>query len=85
MTTNLNNNKTIGPLHGLPISFKDQFHIKGVDTTIAYVGWIGTQANQHDIDEGELVRGLLSLGAIPTVKVLALQNLLHMAEADITK
>ncbi|KAF7545280.1 hypothetical protein G7Z17_g9283 [Cylindrodendrum hubeiense] len=28
------NNKTVGPLHGLPISLKDQFHVKGVDTTM---------------------------------------------------
>jgi amidase len=32
----------VGPLHGLPVSFKDQFHVKDVDTTMAYVGWIGT-------------------------------------------
>jgi hypothetical protein len=32
----------IGPLHGLPISLKDQFHVKNVDTTMGYVGWIGT-------------------------------------------
>ncbi len=24
----------IGPLHGLPISLKDQFHVKGVETTM---------------------------------------------------
>ena len=30
--------KPIGPLHGLPVSLKDQFHIKGVDTSMGYVG-----------------------------------------------
>ena len=29
----------IGPLHGLPVSLKDQFHVKGVETTMGYVGW----------------------------------------------
>lgn len=29
--------KTVGPLHGLPISLKDQVNIEGVDTTIGYV------------------------------------------------
>ena len=24
--------KPVGPLHGLPISLKDQFHVKGVET-----------------------------------------------------
>jgi amidase len=33
--------KPIGPLHGLPVSLKDQFHVKGVETTMGYVGWIG--------------------------------------------
>jgi amidase len=32
----------IGPLHGLPVSLKDQFHVKGVETHMGYVGWIGT-------------------------------------------
>ncbi|GJP92913.1 hypothetical protein CAN33_0023340 [Aspergillus niger] len=32
--------KPKGPLHGLPVSLKDQFHVKGVDTTMGYVGWI---------------------------------------------
>lgn len=30
---------TIGPLHGLPISLKDQFHVKGNDTSMGYIGW----------------------------------------------
>lgn len=27
-----------GPLHGLPISLKDQFHVRGVETSMGYVG-----------------------------------------------
>lgn len=30
--------KPSGPLHGLPISLKDQFHVKGVETSMGYVG-----------------------------------------------
>lgn len=30
--------KPLGPLHGLPISLKDQFHVKGVETTMGYIG-----------------------------------------------
>ncbi|KPM46503.1 hypothetical protein AK830_g152 [Neonectria ditissima] len=45
------NNKPIGPLHGLPITLKTQFHIKGVRTSAAYVGWIDTfediPSNKH--------------------------------------
>ncbi|KAI4112739.1 MAG: hypothetical protein LQ345_006155, partial [Seirophora villosa] len=37
-----------GPLHGLPVSLKDQFHVKGYDTTMGYVGWIGTYEGSKD-------------------------------------
>ncbi|OBZ78579.1 Acetamidase [Grifola frondosa] len=39
--------KVIGPLHGLPISLKDQFCIKGLETIMGYAGWIGRYA-EHD-------------------------------------
>lgn len=32
--------KPIGPLHGLPISLKDSFNVKGFQATIAYVSFI---------------------------------------------
>ncbi|KAE8150954.1 amidase signature domain-containing protein [Aspergillus avenaceus] len=59
----------IGPLHGLPVSLKDQFHVKGVETTMGYVGWIGTfQGTKSDLRSGvfesELVRELRDLGAV---------------------
>ncbi|KAJ5168763.1 Amidase [Penicillium canariense] len=61
--------KAVGPLHGLPVSLKDQFHIKGIDTTMGYVGWIGTfQGEKEDprfgTKESELVRELRNLGAV---------------------
>ncbi|KAI4259357.1 MAG: hypothetical protein L6R42_004594, partial [Xanthoria sp. 1 TBL-2021] len=58
-----------GPLHGLPISLKDQFHVKGYDTTMGYVGWIGTYegskdpAKVHQVNS-QVVEELLSLGAV---------------------
>lgn len=36
----VNNRCTIGPLHGLPVTLKDQFHIKGAETSMGYVGWL---------------------------------------------
>ncbi|KAL2212795.1 acetamidase [Sarocladium strictum] len=58
-----------GPLHGLPISLKDQFHVKDVETTMGYVGWIGTFQGEkgtgnEKVFESELVRELRDLGAI---------------------
>lgn len=32
----------VGPLHGVPVSLKDQFHVKGLETSMGYVGWLGT-------------------------------------------
>ncbi|KAJ6028561.1 hypothetical protein N7540_004137 [Penicillium herquei] len=59
----------IGPLHGLPISLKDQFHVKGVETTMGYVGWINTfEGKSNDprrtVTESELTRELRNLGAV---------------------
>jgi amidase len=56
--------KTVGPLHGLPISFKDQFNIKGLDTSVGYVSW----ANKPATENSTLVSLLCAAGAIPYVK-----------------
>ncbi|KAL6916189.1 hypothetical protein FSST1_007684 [Fusarium sambucinum] len=74
-------NKPVGPLHGLPISLKDQFHVKGVDTTMGYVGWIGGNLGVSDPDkthkvESQIVTELLSLGAVLFCKTSLPQTLL---------
>lgn len=56
--------KTVGPLHGLPISFKDQFNIKGLDTSVGYVSW----SNKPATEDSTLVTILCAAGAIPFVK-----------------
>ncbi|KAL8650323.1 MAG: hypothetical protein Q9226_005196 [Calogaya cf. arnoldii] len=61
--------KPIGPLHGLPVSLKDQFHVKGVETTMGYVGWIGTfqgkkGTGKERVFESEIVQELRDLGAV---------------------
>ena len=61
--------KPMGPLHGLPISLKDQFHVAGVETTMGYVGWIGTfegrkGTGMEKVFESELVRELRGQGAV---------------------
>ncbi|RTE76518.1 hypothetical protein BHE90_008999 [Fusarium euwallaceae] len=75
------NNKTVGPLHGLPISLKDQFHVKGVDTTMGYIGWIGSNLGISDPKQGhqvesQIVTELLSLGAVLFCKTSLPQTLL---------
>lgn len=65
----------MGPLHGLPVSLKDQFHVKGNDTTMGYVGWIGTYEGDRDPRkvhqlESQIVKDLLALGAVFYCKVV---------------
>lgn len=64
----------LAPLHGLPVTFKDQLHQKGIPATMAYIGWIGTfkgkkGTGKEETMESELVRELNILGAIPIAKV----------------
>lgn len=65
----------MGPLHGLPVSLKDQFHVKDADTTMGYVGWIGSYEGDKSSEkvhkvESQIVEELLSLGAILYCKVI---------------
>ncbi|EFE34617.1 general amidase GmdA, putative [Trichophyton benhamiae CBS 112371] len=71
--------KTMGPLHGLPISLKDQFHVKGNDTTMGYVGWIDTfegDKGSHKVHnfDSPIVTDLLSLGAVLYCKIGETEN-----------
>ncbi|KAI9672939.1 MAG: Acetamidase [Caeruleum heppii] len=61
--------RPVGPLHGLPVSLKDQFHVKDVETTMGYIGWIGTfqglrGTGRERVFESELVKELRSMGAV---------------------
>ncbi|KAI2148884.1 hypothetical protein LOZ07_006775 [Ophidiomyces ophidiicola] len=61
--------RPMGALHGVPISLKDQFHVRGVETTMGYVGWIGSFQGVKDdaragVFESELVGELRALGAV---------------------
>lgn len=55
--------KPIGPLHGLPISLKDQFHVKGVDTSMGYVGQLSPIAPQNHAQTDMKQGGLAPLKA----------------------
>lgn len=65
--------KTVGPLHGVPVSLKDQFHVKDVETTMGYVGWIGTfegkkGTGKEKVFESQMVTMLRKAGAVLYVK-----------------
>jgi amidase len=64
--------KPIGPLHGLPISLKDQICIEGLETTMGYVSWIGDYAKENAV----VVDLLLKAGAVPYVRTNVPQTLM---------
>ncbi|RDW69424.1 amidase-6 [Coleophoma cylindrospora] len=66
------NKKVVGPLHGLPISLKDQFRIKGLETTMGYVAWIG----KYEKEDSVLVTLLAKAGAVFYVKTSVPQSLM---------
>ena len=73
--------KPAGPLHGLPVSLKDQFHVKGVDTTMGYIGWIDTFEGHSDPKrvhrvESQVVTDLLMNGAVLYCKTSLPQTLM---------
>ncbi|GAD99545.1 general amidase [Paecilomyces variotii No. 5] len=63
--------KTVGPLHGLPVSVKDSFNVKGVDSSIG----IAALAFKPAKENASLVDLLLSLGAIIIAKTNVPQTL----------
>jgi amidase len=56
--------KPVGPLHGLPISLKDNFNIIGKDSTIGFVAWVDQPATYNTV----LVDLLVKAGAVLYVK-----------------
>ena len=57
--------KPVGPLHGLPVSIKDCFQVKGKQSTIGFVEFIKHPAASEN---SALVEILLELGAVLYVK-----------------
>ena len=68
--------KPLGPLHGLPISIKDSFKLKGYEATLGYVSWVG---KSKATSNSALVDLFLDLGAIVYVKTNIPQTLMACA------
>jgi amidase len=62
----------IGPLHGLPISLKDQLRAKGLETSMGYVAWVG----KYDQEDSILEALLRKAGAVFYVKTSVPQSLM---------
>lgn len=57
--------EVVGPLHGLPISLKDQLCIKGLEAAVGYVGQIGKYAEKNAV----LVDILHECDTVPLVRI----------------
>lgn len=58
------NGRLVGPLHGVPMTLKDQFDIQGYDSTLGYVGRAFKPATQDCV----LVSLLKQMGAVVVAK-----------------
>jgi len=52
--------QTVGPLHGLPVSLKDNFNVKGKDSTVGFTSLVNDPAPYNST----LVDMLERLGAV---------------------
>ncbi|GAA5830768.1 hypothetical protein JCM11251_001068 [Rhodosporidiobolus azoricus] len=64
--------KLVGPLHGVPISLKDQFDIEGMECTMGYASYLGRISSRNSA----LVQLLLDAGAIIHVRTNVPQTLM---------
>ncbi|EXJ78899.1 hypothetical protein A1O3_08399 [Capronia epimyces CBS 606.96] len=62
----------IGPLHGVPVTLKDQFNVKGFDTTLGYVARSFHPAGE----DAAIVQILLKLGAVIFAKTNLPQSIM---------
>lgn len=69
--------QTVGPLHGLPVSLKDQCQIKGVECCMGFASWLGDISDEDAV----LVQILRKAGAVFYVRSNVPQTLLS-AECD---
>ncbi|EPQ60789.1 amidase [Gloeophyllum trabeum ATCC 11539] len=66
------NGKVVGPLHGLPISLKDQFQVKGYPTPMGYTSWLDKVAEEDAV----VVQILRESGAVIYVRTNVPQTLM---------
>lgn len=65
--------KLVGPLHGLPISLKDSFQVRGTDATLGFIAYLDNGPSQEN---SYMVDTLLNLGAVLYCKTNIPQTLM---------
>jgi amidase len=65
--------KIVGPLHGLPVSLKDSFQVRGTEATLGFIAYLDHGPSQENSD---MVDTLLNLGAVLYCKTNIPQTLM---------
>lgn len=68
------NGKTVGPLHGLPMSLKEHNSYRGKVTHASYVGLVDNVTSEHSVT----VQGLEDAGCIFYIRTSQPQTLMHL-------
>lgn len=66
------NGKPVGPFHGVPVTLKDQFNVKGYDTSLGYTA----RAFKPASEDAVLVEMLRSMGAVVIAKTNVPQSIM---------
>lgn len=72
------NGKTIGPLHGLPISVKEQISIAGRRTNMGFVSLV----NNLTAEDANIIKSLKELGAVIFARTNQPQSLMHLETSN---
>ncbi|RSL54836.1 hypothetical protein CEP54_009672 [Fusarium duplospermum] len=68
----------IGPLHGLPISIKEQISVSGRYTNAGFVAW----ASNVSQEDARIVKSLKKLGAVVFARTNQPQSLMHLETSN---
>lgn len=64
--------RPIGPLHGVVMTLKDQFNVKGFDSTLGYIGRVSCPADNDAV----LVATLKAMGVVFIAKTNLPQSIM---------
>lgn len=71
----------IGPLHGLPVSLMDRFHVAQLDSACGFASWTGNARSESD--EGALVASLRRLGAVIYCKTAVPMSMMVLSSVSL--
>ena len=70
--------KTIGPLHGLPISLKEQIAVAGRRTNVGFLAWVDNLSSE----DAYIVKTLKTLGAVVFARTNQPQSLMQLETSN---